>query len=109
MTAAVPEPDHRRRRAVPIPFGPITADTQLIGPPCVVTGWSVAETSGTAAASLRIMDGRDANGTPAALINLNPSESVRDSTGLHGLWFDTGVTIDVVTGSVSGVVWAVLP
>lgn len=109
MTAAAPDHPRHPRRAVPIPFGPITVDTQLIGPPCVLTGWSLAEQTGAASASVRIMDGRDAGGVPAALVNLNPSESVRDSTGLHGLTFDTGVTIDVINGTVSGVVWAVLP
>lgn len=43
--------------SLPLPFGPISAFTSLLGPACVLTGWSIREATGLAGAVIEIVSG----------------------------------------------------
>ena len=91
----------------PIPFDTLTADKKLAGGLLIVTGWAFKEMTNSAGAAFNIIDGQDASGRLVAPITLVTNESIRDLTGDGGLAFESGIFIHVVSGSISGTVWAV--
>lgn len=65
-------------------------------------GFAIRETSGSAAAVVRIYDNASAaSGTVLDEIGLNPSESAREWYG-DGIWAANGVYVSVVSGAVAG-------
>lgn len=73
----------------------------------VVVGWSFRETTGGAAASFDLYDGRDANSRLFAAITLTAGESTRDLTAANGIVCETGIFFDRLAGTIKGAVWAV--
>ena len=71
-----------------------------------VTGWTFVETTGTAPASLQLMDGSSNTGLVFAEIALSPGQSIRDVTGAWPLIVYRGIWVQQLTGSVRGAVWA---
>lgn len=65
------------------------------------------ETTGSAAAAVEVIDGNDGNGLLVSHITLQPGQSMRDTTGFMGLYFRTGVYVNVLSGSVKGSIWGV--
>ena len=65
------------------------------------------ETTGTAPASLVLVNGQDATGTIVVPVTLTAGQSTRDYLAGGGVLFDSGVFLRVVSGSVSGSVWVV--
>jgi hypothetical protein len=71
-----------------------------------IVGWSVAETSGTTPAAIRLIDGATNTGEVFTRINLLASESVRDWYIPKGVRCSTGrMFLQVISGSVEGVVY----
>ena len=70
-------------------------------------GFSVRETSGAAAAMLRIHEGTNATGDILDVIDLKAGESAREWYGPQGIDADGGIFVDVVSGAVEGSVRAV--
>lgn len=68
-----------------------------------LVGFSLRETTATAPALVRLLDGID--GDPLALIRLAPGESVRDWYGPTGVSFINGLFAQVVAGAVEGVAY----
>jgi hypothetical protein len=65
-------------------------------------GFTIRETSGSAAAVVVIYDHASAaSGTVLEQITLNPSESTREWYET-GIWASNGVYVDVVSGAVAG-------
>lgn len=106
MTSSVTPPTVGYARPVAVPtmtaagFQPQSGDSLL-------QGWSFAETTGGATASIIIFDGNDTTGTPIAFVNLQPSESTRDVMAGLGIQCRTGVWVQVVAGTARGSVWLV--
>lgn len=90
-----------------VPGGAIAASRLAINSDVhAILGWSFAETTGTAGASVRIHDGATAQGEVFARINLQPNESVRDWYIPKGIRSFTGrIFIEVIAGSVEGVIY----
>lgn len=91
----------------PIPV-PASATSRVLATGLwIVTGWSFKETTGGAAATLELYDGRDLNSTQIAEINLSAGESTRDLTAGNGIACQTGIYVARLTGTFKGSVWAV--
>lgn len=83
--------------------------TPLAGPRVYLGGYAFAEATGAANAQINIINGQDINGPVIIPVTLNPGQSVRDHFGEHHLLFESGCTVNVVVGSVSGSVWLRYP
>ncbi len=105
--AATPPPRRPRPHALPLSATVSPAVAMLYGAACRITGWSLVETTGTARAEIRIIDGRDTTGQVLADITLSAGESTRDYWGPDGIPARVGVLADIVSGSVSGAVYVV--
>jgi hypothetical protein len=87
-----------------VAFGPTTVSTTLYIGAGAYVGLSLAETSGVSSAKVRLRDGIDDTGTVIDVVTLAPNESVRDWYGPQGKRFGVGLRLEVVSGSVEGVV-----
>lgn len=67
-------------------------------------GFSIRETSGVAAALVRIYDGTNASGQLLEEISLGMSESARENYGADPIPFSRGLWLNVVSGAVAGTV-----
>ncbi len=91
-----------------IPFVLPAASRQITQRPCRLYGVGVTETTGQTSAAVQLIDGGDANGTLVTDITLVPSESTRDWYGQPGIRVRSGLFLNVLSGTVRGVVWALL-
>lgn len=89
------------------PAGAVTASRQVLrGDVRALVGWSVAETTGTAAAAFRLRDGTGTTSEVLARINLAANESDRDTFGQRGILVNTGnIWLEFISGSFEGVVY----
>ena len=87
--------------------GAITASRSVISSDVhALMGWALAETTGTATASVVLWDGRGVQTEVFAPINLGINESDRDIFMPKGVRCGSGgIFIQVVSGSVKGVVY----
>jgi hypothetical protein len=69
-----------------------------------VTWWAFRETTGIAGAAFRLWDGTNNGGRLMAPFGLNIGESVREWPGLHSLYYETGLYLEVISGTFEGVV-----
>lgn len=90
-----------------LPIPPITADLPLIGRECRLYGWSLGETSGSAAANVVLYDGASNNGNIIAPISLPQGSSSFAWFGQPGLRVRQGVYLNLVSGAVFGSIWVV--
>jgi hypothetical protein len=67
-----------------------------------ITYSSAFETTGSAAASVSIFDGTNANGQQVIDYTLSEGESTSEILGLHWLQFTNGLYVDTLTGSAAG-------
>lgn len=89
------------------PGGAVAASRQVINSDVhAILGWSFAETTNAAGATIRIHDGNQVSGEVFARINLGANESVRDWYIPKGIRCFTGrIFLEVVSGSVEGVIY----
>jgi hypothetical protein len=81
-----------------------TTDLQVTTGQAILMGLTVAETTGIAGAVVRIRDGTSAAGGVVEVVRLAPGESARDWYGPQGRRITNGIYLEVVSGSVEGVV-----
>lgn len=93
--------------ASPMPAVTGPAGNQPQAGDCLVMGWAFWETTGAAGSVFNILDGNDANGLLVAQVKLSAGQSIRDTTGALGLYFRTGVFVQVLSGTVAGSIWGV--
>lgn len=94
--------------AIGLVVGPATtADVLLITGRALLKGFSLRETTGTATAAVTIHDGIADNNNFLAVIDLNASESVRDWFTGRGVLVDRGIFVEVLSGTVEGVVYVI--
>lgn len=89
----------------PATVSPVFTSGVVLSGRGVLRGYSFRETSGTAAAVLRVRAGFNATANLIASVSLVAGESVRDYFGESGLRADTGLYVEVVSGVVEGSVW----
>lgn len=75
-----------------------TADVAVVAGAGRLTGWSMAETTGTTRARAYLRDGLA--GAIIACVNLGPYESAADNYGDRGVAIATSIYLDVIEGSV---------
>jgi len=73
----------------------------------LITGWSFRETTALAGAVFELVDGSNADGEMFATISLVANESTRDLIPGNGLAVETGVFVNMISGSIRGAIWAV--
>lgn len=78
------------------------ADQTVKTTACVYRGFSVRETSGVAAAVVRIHDGTDNTGVVLDTVQLAANESRAEWYPDGGIWATLGLHVDVVSGAVEG-------
>lgn len=94
-----------------MPYGPsrqfaISGSGALLSGMGCITYASAYETTGSAAASLSIFDGSNANGQQLIDYTLTESESTSEILGLHWMQFTEGLYVDTLSGSVAGTITA---
>lgn len=76
----------------------------LVSRQCQLMGWAFRETAGAAAAA-RLHNGSSANGQYLAILSFPASgESVSTTSG-RGIAASSGIYLEVVQGTIEGVVW----
>jgi hypothetical protein len=93
--------------ARPIPIGPTTQDVVVASGLTLVTGWSFAESTGSAPAEIVLFDGSSPSGAFIAIITLNANESTRDLIPEPFLAAMSGLYLEVQSGAVVGSIWAI--
>ena len=83
------------------PFGGI-----LIPGAGLIAGFNLHETTGASTAYVKIHDGSDANAPVMLFISLAAGESSRDWYFPGGLKFKYGVYVEIVSGSIEGVMYS---
>lgn len=100
-------------KASPLSPNPATANQQLVCivdgvtlVPTVLVGWSLIETTGSAAAKIRLRDGLSVAGPELKIISLPSGTSSEISGGADQIQ-NGGIFVEVVSGSVEGsITWA---
>ena len=67
-----------------------------------LTWFAWQETSGVSSAAFQLIDGSTAAGRLLCPVSLNPSESTRDWIGPHALPYETGLYLNVISGTIEG-------
>lgn len=91
-----------------MPATPFAASTLITGSGAkLIRGFSIAETSGTASAYVRIRDGKNASGNLIITISLSANQSVRElyDPGTLEIVPSAAIYLEVVSGTVEGSVW----
>lgn len=90
-------------------FGTTAASVNVLTRDAVLLGWALVETTGTAGTAFDLVDGADDNAPVLAPFTLAANESTRDTLSSWGLWVQRGLRVKVLSGSVRGTLWVVLP
>ncbi|MGH7748059.1 MAG: hypothetical protein ACREQ5_25370, partial [Candidatus Dormibacteria bacterium] len=72
-----------------------------------VVWWAWRETTGAAPATFRLWDGSNNGGQLLVPFSLSANGSTRDYPGLHSLPYSIGLYLEVLTGTVEGVVMVI--
>lgn len=87
---------------------PVTTTSQNVETRSVrLMGYSFKESTGAATAQIAILDGGSVAGSPVVFIDLIANESTRDWFGPGGILIKSGLFLQVIAGSVTGVIWEV--
>jgi len=86
-----------------VPFATTTTDLDLFTGAAILHGWGWQEPTNTTAAKFELTDGP---GGPVILpVTLAINQSVRDWLAGAGIYARTGLSINMISGSLSGAVW----
>lgn len=89
---------------------PLTNNGRVTTGGGLLAGYAFRETSGTAGAVIRILDGSEpANGNLLVPISLSAGESTRDWYLPSAIGYINGIYVQVVSGAVEGVVFLAPP
>lgn len=93
------------RGALPIAIGSAPGgSTRPLSSPGRVVGWSLLETSGTAAATVTLWDGREAGSRPLAYLHVGAGLADTQWLGGGGISVTDALLIDI-SGAVAGVLY----
>lgn len=114
-TPAQPAPKIRRYQDaitdLPWPRA-ITSDSAsgsrfLITTPCIVVGWSVRETSGSAPAAMQLFSGNNSTGQILADVGMVANDGKSAGPGWPGIPAPDGLYLFVKSGAFDGAVWVI--
>lgn len=94
------------RPVLPVPIPTTTTDKALITRPCLLVGWSLRETTGAAVASAEFDAAPSSGGPTVGEQSLASAGSGSQHLCNEGVLCEGGVFLHVVSGSVTGVVYA---
>jgi hypothetical protein len=94
------------RPILPIPIPTTTADKGLVTRPCLLIGWSLRETTGAGTASVEFEGSQSTAGPIVGEQVLASGGSGNQHIANEGVLCEGGLLLHVVSGSVTGVVWA---
>jgi hypothetical protein len=84
---------------------PLTSTLQLFSFSAELCGWSLRETTGSAGASVDLYTGEGTNGELIASIAVASGGMSAVISSHHAIWARRGIFVNVVSGSVTGVVY----
>ncbi len=87
---------------VVVPLAAPAASGQVVNIAGRITWFSLRESGGANPAVVRLYDGSGTSGKLMASISLQAAESTREWVGNHGLPFNGGLYLQVVSGAVEG-------
>lgn len=90
-------------------FGPITQSFTVAAMNGILMGWAAVENSGAASAAFDILDGTDDNASLLEPVTLTAGQSTSDDFTSWGIWVQRGLRIKMISGSVRGVLYFILP
>lgn len=79
----------------------------LVSLACLLLGWTIRETSGSAAASGYLTDGPDANGQHVAEFGAGAGLSTSSPVPPPGVLCKDGLAVHVVSGAFTGAAWII--
>lgn len=105
VAQAVPYMGIRAVSAIPVSIDSGATPDEVLSTPALLLGWTVTETSGTAAATIDIYDSRDSEGTLAARLALPAGGMSAVWAGWPGIACRSGVSVSRGTGAWAGVLY----
>lgn len=90
-----------------VDMGPDGAGGLALSFACLLLGWSVRETSGTAAAVVTLHDGRDDTGQRVGEVALAAGASQPIALPAPGILCRAGLYAHVASGAAEGVLWVI--
>ncbi|MGH3571173.1 MAG: hypothetical protein ACRDUW_04990 [Pseudonocardiaceae bacterium] len=94
-------------RAHPLSIPSTAVSAQIDNAGGRVVWWAWRETTGAASATFRLRDGSGSAGQLLVPFSLAANDSTRDYPGLHSIPYDIGLYLEVLTGTVEGVVMVI--
>lgn len=88
------------------PFGNGLATGTLMTGAGIITGWSLTEQTGAAAATVRIFDGTQDVEQQLAVVTLSSGQSTRDLWAPNGIEIRNGLYVVVTAGDAFGTIFA---
>lgn len=91
---------------LPFDIPTTTADTEIVSRPCLLVGWSLIETTGSAGAKAEFFAAQGTQGPRVGESNMASGTSDTQTLAAEGVLCEGGVNLHVISGSVRGVVYA---
>lgn len=91
-----------------IPLALPAVSGQITQRPCRLYGFGFTEITGAVNAAVQLLDGGNSGGALITDVALVPAESTRDWYGRPGILVQSGLFLNVLSGSIRGSVWALL-
>lgn len=102
-----PEVHHGTHQLKPLPFGPFGAGVQVVAVgDWLLAGWSVLETTGLAVAAAELYDGSTAGGLLVGVVQVPSGQASSAFFGGHLLHIGNGLAVNVLSGTLKGVLYA---
>lgn len=93
--------------ARPIPIATTTTGLLVAGGLTLIVGWAFLETTGAASAQVNLWNGTSNVGALVAPISLSSGQSTRDLIPAPFLACESGLFVEVASGSIRGSVWTI--
>jgi hypothetical protein len=84
-----------------------SATGQVVAGECLFVGFSFAETTSAASATVDVFDGSNTGGQKIIRVTLDPGQSRSDDLPRPGVHCEVGLFVNVVAGTIDGEVWVV--
>lgn len=92
-----------------LPFAATAASLNITNQDGILLGYSIVEATGLASAAVDLVDGSDDSAPTLSTVTLTAGQSTREVFSSWGLWIQRGLRLKVISGSVRGVAYVILP
>lgn len=87
--------------AIVVSVATTTTSERLVSSPCSLVGWSLRETTGAASAEVEFTSGNN----PIGESSIGPNGSDTHNMSGNGVYVQSDITLNVVSGSVRGAIY----